>query len=134
MTEVLVDTSALIAFFVGSEKHHLSVKNYFLANPDSKWVILSTVFDETVTWLRVKISIPDSIVVGRLLRQEHRYVALSEDDDIATWEAFCRYDDKTWSYTDCSLLVMSQRLNIPTVVALDEHIRQMRGLGVNCVP
>jgi uncharacterized protein len=46
----------------------------------------------------------------------------------------CRYDDKAWSYTDCSLLVMSQRLNIPTVVALDEHIRQMRGLGVNCVP
>lgn len=29
---------------------------------------------------------------------------------------------------------MSQRLNIPTVVALDDHIRQMRGLGVNCVP
>ena len=55
MAEVLVDTSALIAFFVGSEKHHLSVKNYFLSNPDSKWVILSTVFDETVTWLRVKI-------------------------------------------------------------------------------
>jgi uncharacterized protein len=134
MTEVLVDTSALIAFFVGSEKHHLAVKNYFLTHPDSKWVILSTVFDETVTWLRVKVSIRDSIAVGRLLRQEHRYVALSDADDNATWEAFCRYDDKSWSYTDCSLLVMSQRLNIPIVVALDEHIRQMRGLGVDCAP
>ncbi len=134
MVEVLVDTSALIAFFVGSEKHHLAVKNYFLDHSDAKWVILSTVFDETVTWLRVKVSIRDSISVGRLLRQEHRYVALSNVDDNATWEAFCRYDDKSWSYTDCSLLVMSQRLNIPMVVALDEHIRQMRGLGVNCVP
>jgi predicted nucleic acid-binding protein len=134
MLEVLVDTSALIAFFVSSEKHHQSVKNYFLTHPDSEWVILSTVFDETVTWLRVKISIRESIAVGRLLRQEHRYVALSDKDDSATWQAFCRYDDKAWSYTDCSLLVMSQRLNIPTIVALDEHIRQMRGLGVNCVP
>ncbi len=134
MTEVLVDTSALIAFFVGSEKHHLAVKNYFLTHSDSRWVILSTVFDETVTWLRVKVSIGESITVGRLLRQEHRYVALSDADDHATWEAFCRYDDKSWSYTDCSLLVMSQRLNIPIVVALDEHIRQMRGLGVDCVP
>ena len=61
MAEVLVDTSALIAFFIGSEKHHLAVKNYFLSNPDSKWVILSTGFDETVTWLRVKISIRDLI-------------------------------------------------------------------------
>jgi predicted nucleic acid-binding protein len=78
--------------------------------------------------------VTDSIAVGRLLRQEHRYVALSDADDHATWEAFCRYDDKSWSYTDCSLLVMSQRLNIPIEVALDEHIRQMRGLGVDCVP
>jgi uncharacterized protein len=61
-------------------------------------------------------------------------VLMALADDIATWEAFYRYDDKAWSYTDCLLLVMSQRLNIPTVVALDEHIRQMRGLGVNCAP
>ena len=134
MLEILVDTSALIAFFVSSEKHHHAVKNYFVMHPDAKWVILSTVFDETVTWLRVKISISASISIGHLLRQEHRYIALSEADDSATWQAFYRYDDKLWSYTDCSLLVMSQRLNIPTVAALDEHIRQMRGLGVNCVP
>ncbi len=134
MPEILVDTSVLIAFFVSSEKHHKTVKNYFLMHPDSEWVVLSTVFDETVTWLRVKISISASISIGHLLRQEHRYIALSESDDAATWQAFYRYDDKFWSYTDCSLLVMSQRLNIPTVAALDEHIRQMRGLGVNCVP
>jgi len=134
MPEILVDTSALIAFFVSSEKHHHAVKNYFVMHPDAKWVILSTVFDETVTWLRVKISISASISIGHLLRQEHRYIALSEADDSDAWQAFYRYDDKLWSYTDCSLLVMSQRLNIPTVAALDEHIRQMRGLGVNCVP
>jgi predicted nucleic acid-binding protein len=64
MTEVLVDTSALIAFFVGSEKHHLAVKNYFLAYPDAKWVVLSTIFDETVTWLRVKVSRTRSLLVG----------------------------------------------------------------------
>jgi predicted nucleic acid-binding protein len=33
MAQVLIDTSALIAFFVQSEKHHLAVKNYVLENP-----------------------------------------------------------------------------------------------------
>jgi uncharacterized protein len=134
MVQVLVDTSALVAFFVESEKHHLAVKNYFLGHPAIEWVILSTVFDETATWLRLKVSIAASIEVGSVLRQEHRYIALSEEDDQATWEAFCRYGDKAWSYTDCSLLVMAQRLGISDIVSFDQHIRQMAGLGVVCVP
>lgn len=36
--------------------------------------------------------------------------------------------------SDCSILVMSQKLGIPEVFAFDEHIRQMAGLGIRCVP
>ncbi|MBW4693093.1 MAG: hypothetical protein KME27_15170 [Lyngbya sp. HA4199-MV5] len=68
------------------------------------------------------------------MREEHRYFALSEADDFATWEAFCQYDDKAWSYTDCSILVMAHRLKMMEVVAFDEHIRQMAGLEIVCVP
>lgn len=132
--QVLVDTSALVAFFVASERHHLAVKTYFLDHPTVQWVILSSVFDETVTWLRLKVSVSASIEIGLVLREEHIYKALSEADDRATWESFCRYDDKFWSYTDCSLLVMAQRLEIVHVVSFDQHIRQMAGLGVVCAP
>ena len=71
---------------------------------------------------------------GRVMREEHRYVNLSDDDDAAIWEAFCRYDDKAWSYTDCSILVMAKRLGISQVFAFDEPIRQMVGLGISAVP
>ncbi len=134
MAQVLVDTSALVAFFVRSEKHHLSVKNYFLEYPNLNWVILSTIFDETVTWLRIKVSVQASITVGYALREEHTYVPLSEEDDHNAWKAFCRYDDKLWSYTDCSLLVMAKRLELSEIVSFDQHIRQMSGLGIICVP
>ena len=134
MPEILVDTSALIAFFVKSERHHVAVRKYVLQNPATRWIILASVFDEAVTWLRTKVSIKSSIEIGRVLREEHRYVVLTEADDAAIWEVFCRYDDKRWSYTDCSLLVMAQRLGVPKVLAFDEHIRQMAGLGVICVP
>jgi predicted nucleic acid-binding protein len=134
MPEILIDTSALIAFFVKSEQHHAAVRQYVLQNPTTRWIILASVFDETVTWLRTKVSIKSSIEIGRVLREEHRYVVLTEADDAAIWEVFCRYDDKRWSYTDCSLLVMAQRLGVPQVLAFDEHIRQMAGLGVICVP
>ena len=54
--------------------------------------------------------------------------------DAATWETFQRYDDKAWSYTDCSILTMTQRLETPQVFAFDAHINQMAGLGVIAVP
>lgn len=132
--EVLVDTSALIAFFVQSERHHQAARKCFFQHPNTRWIILSSVFDETVTWIRAKVSTRHSIQIGHLLREEHRYILLSEADDLATWEAFCRYDDKAWSYTDCSLLVMAHRLSIFDVVAFDEHVRQMAGLGIVCLP
>ena len=87
-----------------------------------------------MTWFRASVSPQDSIVIGRVLRDEHRYRNLSDDDDAATWEAFCRYADKAWSYTDCSILIMAQRLGIPQVFNFDEHIRQMTGLGIMPVP
>lgn len=134
MSEMIVDTSALIAFFVKSERHHASARQYVLRHPRVQWVILDTVFDETVTWLRAKVSIVASITVGHVLRSEHRYYHLSDEDDVATWDAFRRYDDKAWSYTDCSILTMTQRLAIPEVFAFDAHISQMTGLGVIAAP
>jgi predicted nucleic acid-binding protein len=95
---------------------------------------LETVFTELVTWMRAKVSISSSIKVGRILREEHLYVNISNADDAATWDTFCQYDDKHWSYTDCSILVMTRKLGVPEVFAFDEHIRQMAGLGVRCVP
>ncbi len=132
--EIIVDTSALIAFFVKSETNHQIAKQYVLNNYHYRWVILETVFDETVTWIRTKISSSASIKIGQILRTEHRYVNISNEDDQAIWEAFCKYDDKKWSYTDCSILVMANRLNICEVFAFDEHIRQMKGLGIICLP
>ena len=125
MRQVLVDTSALIAFFVRSEKHHPTIKTYLMENPSVQWVILSSVFDETLTWLRIKVSIAASIEIGHLLRNEHPYIVLSEEDDRAVWEIFRRYNDKQWSYTDCSLLAMAQHLDIPRILSFDHHIEHL---------
>jgi predicted nucleic acid-binding protein len=134
MAEIIVDTSALIAFFVQSEQHHPAAQRYIAQNSTLRWIILETVFDEFVTWMRIKVSITSSIQVGHVLRKEHLYVNISDADDIATWENFCKYDDKRWSYTDCSILVVARRLGVSDVFAFDEHIRQMIGLGIRCVP
>ncbi len=134
MPEIIADTSALIAFFVRSEQHHEAARQYMAGQPNTRWIVLESVFDETVTWFRARVSPKASVTIGRVLRREHRYLNLSDDDDAATWEAFCRYDDQFWSYTDCSILVMAKRLGVAQVFAFDGHIRQMVGLGIVSAP
>lgn len=134
MSEIIVDTSALVAFFVGSEKHHPAARHYAAQNSTARWIILETVFDEFVTWMRAKVSIASSIQVGRILREEHIYVNISDTADEATWENFCKYDDKHWSYTDCSILVRARKLGVFDLYAFDEHLQQIAGLGIRCVP
>jgi predicted nucleic acid-binding protein len=92
--EIIVDTSALIAFFVKSETNYLKAKQFIQQNSQYRWIILETVFDETVTWFRTKISPQASIQIGQVLRTEHIYVNLSDDDDEKIWQTFCKYDDK----------------------------------------
>ncbi len=94
MSDTIVDTSALIAFFVQSETHHPTAQRHAVQHPTARWVILETVFDEFVTWMRAKVSISSSIQVGRIVREEHLYVNISDADDAAVWKTFCRYDDK----------------------------------------
>jgi predicted nucleic acid-binding protein len=134
MSDIMVGTSALIAFFVQSEKHHPAAQRYAMQHPTARWVILETVFDEFVTWMRAKVSISSSIQAGRIVREEHLYVNISDADDDAVWETFCRYDDKRWSYTDCSILMMARKLGISDVFTFDDHIQQMAGLGIRCLP
>lgn len=134
MQQVIVDTSALVAFFVRADKNHSAAQNYVAQHPATRWIILETVFDEFVTWLRAKSSISTSIQIGRVLRTEHIYVNISDADDAATWDIFCRYDDKNWSYTDCSILAMARGLGVSEVFSFDEHIRQMTGLGIRRIP
>ncbi len=134
ISEIIVDTSALIAFFVKSETNYLKAKQFVQENREYRWIILETVFDETVTWFRTKISPQASIQIGQVLRTEHKYVNISDDDDEKIWRTFCKYDDKKWSYTDCSILVMAHHLQRFKVFAFDDHIRQMSGLGIICLP
>ncbi|WP_235620777.1 PIN domain-containing protein [Halothece sp. PCC 7418] len=65
--EIIVDTSALIAFLVSSETHHQTAKEYILNHPYQEWIILETVFNETVTWIRTRVSSQASVEVGEIL-------------------------------------------------------------------
>jgi predicted nucleic acid-binding protein len=55
---------------------------------------------------------------------------LSADDLESAWQFFRRYQDKDWSFTDCTSKAVLERLGIATAFAFDQHFRQFGSVTV----
>lgn len=44
--------------------------------------------------------------------------------DSAAWQVFHDFDDKDWSFTDCTSKVLIEQFGIETAFTFDHHFRQ----------
>ena len=52
-------------------------------------------------------------------------------DEDAAWSIFMRYQDKSFSFTDCTSFALVRRLGIETCLAIDSDFR---AFGLHCIP
>ncbi len=52
-------------------------------------------------------------------------------DEATAWSIFERYDDKRFSFTDCTSFALVQRLKVLTCQAVDSDFR---AFGLHCLP
>jgi hypothetical protein len=72
-----------------------------------------------------------AIFTGKQLL-EHRaaeIVWVRQSDFDEAWQVYRRFDDKGWSFVDCSYAVI-KRLSIKRAFAFDEHFRQFGDIEV----
>lgn len=134
MTIPLVDTSALHALNYIRDDNHTQAVAYFKSLAGRvKPILTEWVFVETLNLTNARLGANHAIAFGRQLQASHifYYLPLTQADKELTWTIFSRYNDKTWSYVDCSILAVAQRLDINTVFAFDHHFTQM---GLQVVP
>jgi uncharacterized protein len=129
MGRILIDTSAVHAFILRHDAHHAEADAYMrqiLGKADT-FVLLDLVFAETMTLVRSHSGPSISIHLGRELRQNplYHWQSLGVEGERDTWAIFQQYDDKDWSYVDCALLAIAQRLGVNQIFSFDDHIDQM---------
>ena len=132
MRLALIDTGAIFAIVNRNEMRHAAALETARAwlTARNEFVLLDWVFDETMTLIKSRLGSAAALHTGRDLRHNplYHWVAVSPDDEREVWATFQKYADKDWSYTDCGLLVMSQRLKVKQVFSCDAHIAQMPGV------
>ena len=134
MSTLLIDTSALHALNYIRDDNHPQAVSYFKSLAGRiKPILTEWVFVETMNLTKARLGPEYAIDFGRHLRTSKAFypLILTDIDKRTTWDIFEQYHDKQWSYVDCSLLVIAQRLKVSKVFAFDHHFTQM---GLDVVP
>lgn len=128
---IFVDTSAWFAAVVPTDSNYPHAARWLAANSEQ---LLTTdyVIDETLTLLRARGERQRARVLGEQFFESSmtEVYFLTEDDIRQAWGVFCRYDDKSWSFTDCASKVVIEQMNISEAFTFDHHFRQFGNVRV----
>jgi predicted nucleic acid-binding protein len=128
---IFVDTSAWFATVVPTDSDHPHAARWLAANSDQ---LLTTdyVIDETLTLLRARGEQQRARLLGETFFESSmtEVYFLTEDDIRQAWSVFRRYDDKSWSFTDCASKVVIEQMSISEAFTFDHHFRQFGSVRV----
>ena len=122
---IFVDTGAWFAAVVPTDPDHTSAEAWLSSNRD---LLLTTDFiiDETLTLLRARgerrraLELGQNFFDGNIALVHH----LTAVEVASAWEVFRKFDDKNWSFTDCTSKVVIESLGIAKAFAFDKHFSQ----------
>ena len=128
---IFVDTGAWYASLVPTDPNYLKAVQWLSAN-QSTLLTTDYVIDETLTLLRVRGERTRALVLGARFFDD----GLAEIHKITTteltlaWKTFEQFDDKDWSFTDCTSKVVMEELGIKVAFAFDHHFHQFGTIQV----
>jgi predicted nucleic acid-binding protein len=128
---ILVDTGAWFASVVPWDANHARATSWLRANQD-RLITTDYIMDETLTLLRARKESARALALGEELfsRQLAELYVLQETDLHRAWKVFRDFDDKEWSFTDCTSKVVAEKLGLTTAFAFDQHFRQFGTLHI----
>jgi predicted nucleic acid-binding protein len=126
---VFVDTGAWIALLDPRDEFHSQARRYFQAIAVRERLITTNyVIQETVTRFvyddrrAAAYQLRDMVAAGAALGRVS-LVWITPELDSAAWEVFHQYDDQSFSFVDCSSIVVSRNTRVDSVFSFDNDFR-----------
>lgn len=126
--KVFVDTSAWFASYDRHDQSYAAAERVtrHLHLQHATLVLSDFVLTETLTLIRYRLGHVSAVRFGQAVLESRlaELVAVTEPIRQRAWEIFQRYDDKTFSFTDCSSFAVMESLELKTAFAFDTHFEQ----------
>ncbi|MBU4184798.1 MAG: PIN domain-containing protein [Proteobacteria bacterium] len=122
---IFTDTSAWYAYIDKSDANHAAAVE-LVKNLDRPLITSNYIFDEILTLVKLRVGYHIAINLGQKLWNQEvaGLVRLTKEDESRAWEIFVQYEDKGFSFTDCTSFAIMERLKIDTAFVFDDHFIQ----------
>lgn len=132
MKKIFVDTGAWYALIDRRDPNHDRVVPVF-EEFKSRLVTSNFVVDETLTLLRYRLGWQIAYTFGEKVRSNTlaHTIRIQSADEQSAWDIFVRYQDHSFSFTDCTSFAVVERAKITVSLALDDDFRSY---GLHCLP
>ncbi len=120
-----MDTSAWYAIIDKNDRDHPTAITK-MQNLDRPLVTSNYVLNEILTLLKARLGPSVAIPFGQKLWNQEvaSLVRITEKDEERAWGIFEQYEDKGFSFTDCTSFALMERLEINTAFVFDDHFVQ----------
>ena len=124
MDRVFVDTGFWYAFANANDVNHNRALR--LLDESRRLVTTNYILDETITLTLIRSGYRQALILGELLWQAQLadIVRVTEEDERKAWALFKQYDDKRFSFTDCTSFAVMLRLDITVALSFDADFSQ----------
>jgi predicted nucleic acid-binding protein len=126
---LFVDSSGWTALYNPRDKYRARARTgiQLIAGQEVEFITTDYVLDETITNLQSGYSHAAAEKFGIwVLQQETVQIErITEAIWDEAWALFQQYDDKDFSFTDCTSFVVMQRHKLRDVFSFDHHFEQM---------
>ena len=126
---LFVDTSAWFALHDTRDQNHKEAiaKSLEIKRRKIELVTSEYIIDESISLIRHKISHQAAVIFGESLLFSNIVMILdiSHEDRLKAWELFKKYEDKSFSFTDCTSFVLMKNSGVRKAFTFDEHFKQV---------
>ncbi len=127
---LFVDTSGWTALFNPRDQYYPQVRGTMqeIIGQSNRLITTDYVLDETITNLvtAVNHAAAEKFAVWVLEQKHIQVIRIDEDLWDEALALFRKYDDKDFSFTDCTSFVVMQRLKLTDAFGFDHHFEQMK--------
>jgi predicted nucleic acid-binding protein len=123
------DTAGWYALYNQPDEQHQAAKELFdgLVNRRVTFLVTDYVIDETLTLISGRLGRMKAVAYGDWVLRSPlvKVIRIDLDQWDQAWGMFQRYDDKDFSFTDCTSFVVMQQYKLVDAFTFDRHFEQM---------
>jgi len=129
MRQIFVDSSGWIALYYRRDENHSRAATALgsLREAAVQFVTSDYIIDEALTHIRAWSGHPQAVKFGTVVRGHPliEWVEVEARIWAAAWDIFVRYDDKEFSFTDCTSFAIMRDRTIREAFTFDSDFAQM---------